>query len=116
MKTDAVSRGKRHVIILAGQAEDTGVAPPGLALKVRTARLPMHAISPAPNGDLSDFCGAVDATFQVCAEDTIADAVRQAYLTCMARYEIVYPSSADAQSIKLRVQAAGGWGEAAVSY
>lgn len=92
------------------------MAPPDLALKVRSARLPVHAIVPAPHAELSEFCRSVEATFQVCAEDNIADSVRQAYITCLARYEISYSSTADAQSLKLRVHAPGGWGEAVVSY
>jgi hypothetical protein len=107
-------RGDRHMIVVAG--EDVGApADDSLIAAVRTSRTSIQVISTAPNPVLQDFCKRIDGRFQCVQDDaSIEEAVSLAYLNLLSRYDIRYPSAADAASLKLRVHTPAGWGEAAI--
>jgi hypothetical protein len=111
-----VNRGKRHVIILSG-AQESRIAGHGLIANVQSGRVPVQAIAIGPNERLQEFCRAVYAPFQVCAPEDAGDAIRQAYLSLLGRYEVSYQIAApEAASLKIRVQAPGGFGETVLVY
>jgi hypothetical protein len=104
-------RGKRHVIVLSSAEEDR-LAGHGLLANMQTNRTPMQAVCSGPNARLQEFCRATHSLHMLCGPEEIVEAIEQAYLNLLGRYEIAYlPAGVNAAQIKVRVQTPEGWGE-----
>jgi hypothetical protein len=104
--------GQRHMIVIA--PGDVGEpADAKLLTAVQASRTSIQVISTAANPALQEFCQRVEGRFyHVTDSSSIENAVSQAYLSLLARYEIRYqPVSPGATSLKIRVHTAAGWGE-----
>jgi hypothetical protein len=111
-----VVRGIRHIFILSS-VEESRIAGHGVVGKAQNPRVQIQAFATGPNQRVRDFCAAVNAPFRVVARAEIAGSVRRAYLALLARYEIIYQTSAAVTAgLKIRVQAHGGTGEVTIPY
>ena len=112
----SVARGKRHVIVFAGE-EVRGVAGHGLVATVGAARGIVQVISAVPNPALENLCGKTRISYTYAATPgQIVASVEQAYLNLNARYELGYQTlSQEARELKIRIQSPSGWGESTVA-
>jgi hypothetical protein len=109
------SRGKRYIFICS-TTEEARLAGHGIVSKASNPNLRIQAISTGPNVQLESFCKSVGAAFLRTVVDEVAETVQQAYLSLLARYEVIYqPVAANAPSLKVRVQSAGGTGETVIA-
>ena len=111
-----VARGKRHVIVFAGERV-RGVAGPGLVATIGAARGLVQVISSVPNPALESLCAKTRSAFVYAAEpQQVIARIEEAYLNLTARYEISYQAlSQHPRELKVRIQCAAGWGEAMVA-
>ena len=107
--------GQRHMIVLAPD-EIGGNPDDNLVATVHASRTTMQVVSTSANPVLREFCQRANGRFrQVKDASGIENAVSEAYLCLLARYEIRYQSpSADGASLKVRVHTPAGWGETTV--
>lgn len=101
--------GKRQVIIW-NERPQSAAASDELAAGT-AAQAFVQAISAEPDGALAEFCRRIKGVYG----EAGADALIEACLHPLARYEVVYqPSEAKAELLRLRLHGPGLWGEAAV--
>ena len=105
------SRGKRHIIVFSS-AEEGRIAGHGLIANLEGGRVPIQVISSGSNEQLAEFCRRTHMMQRHCAEEELSEAIEQAYLNLLARYEIAYqPVAAVPADLKVHLQTPVGWGE-----
>ncbi len=110
-------RGQRHVVVYS---PDEPLAPSvcsAIASAARKSGTAVHAICLAPNTVLEQICGTTNGSVWLAgSEREVAALVEQTCQSLTARYTIRYqPAVRGAQTLSLRVQSSGGWGETAIS-
>ena len=103
------------MIVLA--PAEVGESPDDAILaSAQSSHTTIDVISGAPNPSLHDLSRKTGGHFHlVTSADAIENRIAQTYLSLLARYEIRYPSqSADAGTLRLRIQTPSGWGETTI--
>jgi HEAT repeats len=98
-------RGKRHVLVYCHQAAE-GDPGDDLANALRSADASVQVISAAPNSELQELCRRTSTSLvRVETPEAAVQAIEQAYLSLLARYEITYQAgSPGAQLLEIRVR------------
>jgi HEAT repeat protein len=110
-RSEVSARGQRHIFIFS-RAPENRIAGHGLIASVQAGRYRVHAVSSVENPELQDFCNRTHSAFDLVAEEEFPDAIRQSYLSVLARYEVTYqPVTSQAGTLKIRVQSPEGCGE-----
>jgi HEAT repeat protein len=115
-KLEASAHGLRHILLMT-TVEEARQPGHGVAARVRDPRVKLQALAMGRNHSVQEFCREVGAPFQMAESAEIAESIRRAYLSLMARFEIQYqPVIPNAASLKVRVQSTAGAGEVTVRY
>jgi hypothetical protein len=116
VKIDGAAKGPRHVFLCSSVPEGR-VAGQAVIAKARSPRVQIQAFGLKANPPVQDFCQQVGAPFSLVDPKSAGDAIRRAYHSLLAGYEIHYtPAVPGAPHLKIRVQAHGGAGEAIAPY
>ncbi len=102
-------------LIIIAPAQTRGVAGEELVAAVSAARAFVQVIAPGPDPALEQFCNQVGGQFWMADQAGQSEAVVQAYLQQLARYEIAYQTAnAGARSLKVRLHGPSIRGETEV--
>lgn len=94
----------RHLIVFC-KSEPEQAADAALVSAVTASGATVQVISAGPNRPVEEFCRAVDADFRMVKDpEKVAEAISMAYLSLLARYEIVYqPAVPESRCLRIRV-------------